>query len=298
MAVVANGFDNEDNEIVLFDFNPSKHAGDVICDLMSGRDRESLPLLISDGLNSYDKCKNSGIDVNCNIHARRKVVEEDPKRETYVGQAVLDCFGQIYKNDKYCKDNKLSPIGRMDYHKEHSTYHFEKIRAVFNIISGVEDNASIRETYSIPDYLAEDEPNGDLRATADYFLKRYESLTRVSCIPGVPLDTNYVERIIKVIIRLRKNSLFFNNIASAAYSGEVLSLLETAVVNGINVFDYMNFLLSNKEDVIKCPHNYLPWLYLLKDSEKEAYWKKVEEVKKSLSNFFEFSPDGNCRSSA
>lgn len=297
-AIIANGFDQDDNEIVLFDFDSSKHAGDVVCDILLKRDRESLPLLISDGLNSYDECKKSGIDINCNAHARRKVVEEDPERKSYVGQAVLDCFGQIYKNDKHCKNNNLLKVDRMNYHNEFSSFHFEKIRAIFNIISGVEDSASIRKTYDIPDYLSEDEPNGELRGIANYFLKRYTSLTRVTNTPGVPLDTNYVERMIKVIIRIRKNSLFFNNVSSAYYSGEILSLLETAVQNDVNVFDYMKFLLANKRKVKKRPKDYLPWLYQWSDRQKAKYWKRVDELMKAPSSFSESSIDENCHSSA
>ena len=298
-AIIANDFDNDNNnEIVLFDFAPSKHAGDVVCDLLLLRERESLPLLISDGLASYDKCKENGVDVNCNAHARRKVVEEDPERKSYVGQAVLDCFGSIYKNDKDCKENNLSEIERMVHHKEFSTFYFEKIRAIFNIVSGVEDDAIIRKKYTIPEYLSEDEPNGDLRSIADYFLNRYTSLTVVTKIPGVPLDTNYVERMIKVVIRIRKNSLFFNNAFSASYSGEILSLLETAVQNNVNVFDYVKFLLENKKDVMKKPKNYLPWLYLWDDIKKDEYWRKNEELIKSPSNFSESSTDESCHSSA
>ncbi len=286
-AIIANDFDNEGSEIVLFDFDSSKHAGDVVCEVLLNRKRESLPLLISDGLNSYDECKKEGIDINCNAHARRKVVEDDPRRETFVGQAVLDCFSEIYKNDSHCKINNLTPKERMNYHNEFSTFYFEKIRAVFNIISGIEDGSVIREIYDIPAYVTEDEPNGDVRSVADYFLKRYDSLTRVTNLPGVPLDTNYVERMIKVIIRIRKNSLFFNNVSSACYSGEILSLLETAVQNEVNVFDYMKFLLANKKEVIRLPRNYLPWNYKLSNREKKSYWKSYEKLIKSPSSSFE-----------
>jgi hypothetical protein len=286
-AIIANDFDNEGSEIVLFDFDSSKHAGDVVCEVLLNRKRESLPLLISDGLNSYDECKKEGIDINCNAHARRKVVEDDPRRETFVGQAVLDCFSEIYKNDSHCKINTLTPKERMNYHNEFSTFYFEKIRAVFNIISGIEDGSVIREIYDIPAYVTEDEPNGDVRSVADYFLKRYDSLTRVTNLPGVPLDTNYVERMIKVIIRIRKNSLFFNNVSSACYSGEILSLLETAVQNEVNVFDYMKFLLANKKEVIRLPRNYLPWNYKLSNREKKSYWKSYEKLIKSPSSSFE-----------
>lgn len=297
-AVIANNFDYDENTIVLFDFNPSKHAGDVVCDLLLGRTRESLPLLVADGLNSYDECKKQGVDVSCNVHARRKVVEEDPKKETYVGEAVIDCYYQIYKNEGHCKANNLSKVDRMEYHKEHSTAYFEKIEAIFNIITGVKDTVEIRQKYLIPDCVVEDEPNGDLRSIANYFLTRYKSLTRVINTPGAPLDTNYVERAIKLIIRLRKNSLFFNNISSASYSGEILSLLETAVANDVNVFEYIDYILTHKNDVLKRPSYYLPWLYRKEKKDKEAYWKGIEELKKSPSNFFEPQSDESYHSSA
>ena len=186
----------------------------------------------------------------------------------------------------------------MLYHQEFSTPHFEKIQSIFNIICGIEDKSSLRQLHSIPDHISEDEPNGSLRKVANYFLNRYSALTAVTRIPGIPMDTNYVERVIKVIIKLRRESLFFNNASSAIYSGEILTVLETAVVNKVNVFEFMDFLLSHKEEVIKRPQNYLPWLYKWSDEEKAAYWQKVDEIKKSPSNFSEFSPDESYHSSA
>ena len=297
-AIVANGIDHLDNEIVLFDFNTSKHAGDVVCDILTNRDRNALPLLISDGLNSYDECKKGGVDINCNTHARRKVVEEDPARKSYLGQAVLDCYSEIYKNDKYSRENNLTPVERLNYHKGQSSFYFEKIKTIFEIITGVPIESGVRSSYNIPEYLVAEEPNGDVYNVANYFLKRYRPLTMVLEIPGVPLDTNYVERMIKVIIRIRKNSLFFNNVSSAYYSGEILSLLETAVQNDVNVFDYMNWLLVNKKDAIKNPKNYLPWLFKKSKHEIKQYWSGVDEFMKSPSSFFESSLDENCHSSA
>ena len=297
-AVIADGFDNDENQVILFDFDVNKHAGEVICELLSKRDRDSLPLLISDGLPAYDKCKENGVDVNCNVHARRKVVEEDPKRETYVGYAVLECYKEIYTNDRYAKDNGLTELERMQYHQENSRDHFEKIKAVFDIIVGVDISIKIRHKFEIPDYLTFDEPNSDLYKTAEYFLDRYGPLTQVLNIPGVPLDTNHVERIIKSIILLRKNSLFFHNHFSARYSADILSLLETANHSQVNVFDYMDFLLSNKEKVMANPHNYLPWIYNKSDEEKQQYWADFEELKKSPSSYPEFSTAVDLHSSA
>lgn len=297
-AVIAGSFDNQDNEIILFNLDVNKHAGDVICDLLAGRKRDSLPLLASDGLPAYNECKKDGIDVNCNTHARRKMVEEDPKMETYVGNAVLNCYKEIYANDACCKEHELSDIERMEYHKENSNQHFEKIKMVFDIITGEQTFPEIRRSFEIPDYLVEDEPNGELYNTAKYFIDRYKSLTQVMRYPGVPLDTNHVERMIKSLILLRKTSLFFNNNFSAQYSGDILSLLETANQNGQNVFDYMDYLLSNKSKVLENPHNFLPWIYKESEDVKKQYWDGVDIFMKSPSNFQESSYEKSFHSSA
>ena len=269
----------------LFDFDVNKHAGEVICELLAERERDSLPLLVSDGLPAYDKCKENGVDINCNVHARRKVVEEDPKRETYVGYTVLECYKDIYANDSHCKKNNLSDLERMNYHQDNSRDHFEKIKAIFDIIIGREISQKTRQKFEIPEYLVMEEPNSDLYKTSEYYLDRYRPLTQVLNIPGVPLDTNYVERIVKSIILLRKNSLFFHNHFSAKYSGDILSLLETANASQVNVFDYMDFLLSNKSEVIKNPHNYLPWIYKKSSEEKKKYWQAVEQIKKCPASY-------------
>ena len=296
-AVVVNQFDIEENEIILFNFNSSKHAGDVVCELLAERENDKLPLLISDGLSAYNESKKLGVDVNCNVHARRKVYEDDPDKKTYLGRSVLDSYSSIYMNDKYCKDNSLSPKERMEYHQEKSSFHFDKINTIFRIIVGEDIDLLEKQKYDIPDYLNADEPNSDIYNIANYFIKRYDSLTRVLSIPGVPLDTNYVERIIKTIIRLRKNSLFFNNAASSEYSGEILSVLETAIQNGVNVFDYTEHIILNEVDVLKNPQNYLPWNYKLTDSEKENYWNRVDRFIEDPSSCKEFPNSVNYHSS-
>lgn len=291
-AVLANHFDDQDNVIVLYDFDFNKHAGDVVIDLLKLREKDKdIPLLISDGLKAYDECKKDGIDLNCNTHARRKIVEEDPKQKTFVGQAIVACYQAIYKNDRHCKDNNLSDLDRMAYHHKNSQYSFERIKIIFEILTGKISSSkdpSILADFKIPYYVQEVEPNDDLATIANYFLIRYTALTRVMFIPGVPLDTNYVERAIKAIIRIRVNSLFFENLESAKYSGEILSVLETTNLNKINVFIYVEFLIANREEVIKNPRNYLPWLYDKDDAYKKLYWEMVAAKNRRPANSPEY----------
>lgn len=279
-AVLSHHFDDDDNVIVLYDFDYTKHAGDVVIELLELREKDkNLPLLVSDGSEMYDESKKQGVDINCNTHARRKIVEEDPDQKTYIGDTVINCYRTIYINDRYCKEHDLSPEERMKYHLEHSKYSFDKIHVVFEIVAGkilAEESLAARKEYGIPPSLRAAEPNEDLYKIADYFLNRDQALTRVMYIPGIPLDTNYVEQAIKAIIRIRKNSLFFENLESAKYSGDILGLLQTTNLNKINVFIYTEFLISNREKVLKSPRDFLPWLYDKDDAYKKQYWEKVK----------------------
>lgn len=49
----------------------------------------------------------------------------------------------------------------------------------------------------------------------NYMLKRWERFLQFLTIPGVPPDDNVVERVLKRLIFLRKNSLFFAKERSA-----------------------------------------------------------------------------------
>jgi hypothetical protein len=76
------------------------------------------------------------------------------------------------------------------------------------------------------------------------------------------LDNNTAERALKIILRLRKNSLFYKN-AHGAYVGDVLiSLIETARLAGANPRHYFTTLMENRSAVFRDPGAWLPWNYL------------------------------------
>ena len=64
-----------------------------------------------------------------------------------------------------------------------------------------------------------------------------------------------------MILRLRKNSLFYKN-AHGAYVGDVLtSLIETCRLAGANPLDYLSALMENRSAVFAAPRAWLPWNY-------------------------------------
>ena len=71
-----------------------------------------------------------------------------------------------------------------------------------------------------------------------------------------------MERTLKLIIRGRKNALFFKTLAGAAIADVLTSLIATCETIGINTFDYLVVLQRHAETVKQCPSQWLPWSYL------------------------------------
>ncbi|MEK7862341.1 MAG: transposase, partial [Chloroflexota bacterium] len=55
------------------------------------------------------------------------------------------------------------------------------------------------------------EPNSGLGQAFRYLLKRWAQLTSFLRVPGAPVDNNICERILKMAIRHRNNSLFYRS---------------------------------------------------------------------------------------
>ena len=70
-----------------------------------------------------------------------------------------------------------------------------------------------------------------------------------------------MEATLKLIIRHRKNALFFKTLAGAAVADVLTSLIATCDHAGINAFDYLVALQRYAADVKQSPEQWLPWSY-------------------------------------
>ena len=105
------------------------------------------------------------------------------------------------------------------------------------------------------------EPNSSLGQAFAYLLNRWETLTQFLRIPGAPLDSNTVERALKLIIRQRRNSLFHATAHGAYVAGLLTSLIATCVQAGVNALDYLVALQLHRPAVFRQPAAWLPWNY-------------------------------------
>jgi hypothetical protein len=237
----------EGEQSICLYFTGRQHAGENLDDILALRDPTLPPIQwMSDGLaaNTPKEHKNQAVDLSCLVHGRRQFVEIDEFFPSECAR-VIDAIATIYQHEAHCKEQQLTPAQRLAYHQEHSTPVMEALKAWME--------------QQIQDRLVE--PNSRLGGAFEYLLKRWAALTRFLHVPGAPLDNNTAERALKMILRLRKNSLFYKN-EHGAYVGDVLtSLIETCRLNGINPLDYLRALMQNHSAVFADPAAWLPWNY-------------------------------------
>jgi hypothetical protein len=224
-----------------------RHAGENLDAILAHRSAELPPIQwMSDGLaaNTPKQHQDRTLDLSCLVHGRRQFVDIEDFFPNEC-KRVIDALATIYKHEAYCKEQHLTPEQRLAYHQQHSREVMEQLQSWM--------------TQQLEDRCVE--PNSRLGGAFDYLLKRWDSLTRFLTVPGAPLDNNAAERALKIILRYRKNSLFYKN-EHGAYVGDVLtSLIETCRLAGVNPLDYLTALMENRSAVFRDPGAWLPWNY-------------------------------------
>jgi hypothetical protein len=66
---------------------------------------------------------------------------------------------------------------------------------------------------------------------------------------------------LKLIIRQRKNSLFYATEHSAYIASLLTSLIATCLYAGVNALDYLVALQEHRPAVFRAPAAWLPWNY-------------------------------------
>jgi hypothetical protein len=175
-------------------------------------------------------------------HARRNFIEIEAIFPEECAR-VLDDIAAVYRNDSAAA--KMSPDERLRYHLQHSAPVLEALRDWMD--------RQIEERRV--------EPNSRLGKAFAYMKRKWEGLTRFLKVAGVPLDNNRIELQLKTAQRHRKNSLFYKNEAGAAIGDTLMSLIRTAVVNGVDPVRYLTTVATHADEVRRAPRDWLPWNY-------------------------------------
>lgn len=233
-----------EQQIVLFKTNIG-HSGEwideILAERLAGLPR---PIVMSDALSSNTPQEIPCDTSLCNTHSRRKfteVLSNFPEEVNY----FIDSYARVWQNDTTAKDEKMTAKARLAYHIEHSLPIMQSLQ------TWCETQLKQSKT----------EENSGLGKAIRYFLRHFEGLSAFCRIEGARLDNNLAERVIKLIVRGRKNSLFYKTLAGANVGDVITSLIATCELNGINCFDYLSALQQNRRMIEKEPERWLPWNY-------------------------------------
>lgn len=103
-------------------------------------------------------------------------------------------------------------------------------------------------------------PLGKLKKAVNYALKARERIYLAMEKGELPLSNNFVEQRIRPTTIIRKNCLFSVSIKGAQANALFYSLVQTAKLNGLDVFKYLNAILEATRQVEKPDWRaYLPW---------------------------------------
>jgi len=247
----------EGHKICLFDTNTTP-AGKTLKKLLQERTKDTPFLTMSDGLKSNfedmeDSLMARWVICMCLSHSRRKFHELLGTKNKDI-DFILDIMSQVYGNERYCKQENVGDEGRLIYHQKHSGPLMAALYAWLN-------NLILHKQV---------EPNSRFGEAIFYLLKGWEHFTQFLKVPGAPLDNNPCEQMIKVMIRYRNNSRFYRTFFGASMGDAFMSIIHTAALAQVNVFDYLNQLQIHEEDVQTNPSRWLPWNYQQTLMELEA----------------------------
>lgn len=230
----------DDLNAVVYDFTPSRagaHARDFLGD-WHGK-------LIVDDFGGYKKGFTNGItEIGCMAHARRKFFELHAANQSQLAEQALRYIGELYEIERETK--ALDATQRWCIRQEKAKPLADKLHAWM-----------LAQRMRVPD------GSGTAKAL-DYSLKRWAALTRYLDDGCVPIDNNHIEQQIRPVALGRKNWLFAGSLRAGKRAAAVMSLIQSAKLNGHDPHAYLKDVLtrlpthpdSRIEELL--PHNWQP----------------------------------------
>jgi hypothetical protein len=234
----------DDKTIVCF-FTGRNHAGENLKDLLAQRMPDlAAPLLMCDALSRNEPKDILFLLCNCLTHGRRNFVDVYGAFPEEC-RLVIEAIALIYHHDAICKQENLSPEERLRFHQEKSAPVMTELKAWME--------AQLAEKKV--------EPNSGLGKAIAYMIRHWTPLTMFLHVPGAPIDNNLAERVLKLVVLSRKNSLFYKTLVGAFVGDLFMSLISTCKQILVDPFSYLTALLRHRELLSKDPSLWMPWNY-------------------------------------
>ena len=205
---------------VIYDFAESR-AGSHARDFLGGW----RGTLVCDDYAGYKALFSSGVtEAGCLAHARRKFFDLQTQNQSLIAGEALDYFGQLYQIERDVAG--LPSEERQHLRQSRAKPIADQLHAWL-----------MQQRQKIP--------NGSATAKAiDYCLKRWAALTRYLSDGQIPIDNNWIENQIRPIALGRKNWLFAGSQRAGQRAAAIMSLIQSAKLNGHDPHAYLKDLLT------------------------------------------------------
>jgi hypothetical protein len=222
------------------------HAGDNLTALLARRATGlEKPLVMSDALAANQRDDGDRLTrCHCLAHGRRQFTDLEAVFPVEA-RHVITVLNQVFEHEAVTRDQAMAPAARLAYHQ---TYSGPLLAALHGWLGQQFQDRRV-------------EPNSSLGKAFTYLLSHWATLTQFLRVADAPLDSNTVERALKLIIRQRKNSLFYASPHSATVASILTSLIATCVQAGVNALTYLVTLQIHRAAVRRQPAAWLPWNY-------------------------------------
>lgn len=186
--------------------------------------------LICDGYNGYKPLFGRGvIEVGCMAHARRKFHELHVTGQSLVSIEALELFQTLYAVEREIDERfekNQSPIPRDAQIVRQIRQ--EKAKSVVDKLYAWLQQKRLGTT-----------KNADITKAIEYCLKRWTALTRYLDDGSLPIDNNWAENQMRPWALGRKNWLFAGSLESGKRAANVMSLIQSARLNGLDPYAYL-----------------------------------------------------------
>ena len=203
--------------------------------------------LVCDDYAGYKALFNRGIiEVGCMAHARRKLHDLYADHRSQIAEEGLRYFAALYEIEREGRERKLDADGRRLLRQQRSKPAAEALRQWLT-----------RQRGQVPDGSA-------TRKAIDYSLGRWAALTRYLDDGDLPIDNNHIENRIRPVALGRSNWLFAGSLRAGQRAAAVMSLIQSAKLNGHDPYRYLKDVLerlpthpaSRLEELL--PHHWQP----------------------------------------
>jgi len=166
------------------------------------------------------------IEVGCMAHARRKLHDLYANHRSEIAEDGLRYFAALYEIEGEARELKLDAAARHQLRQQRAKPVAEALRQWLT-----------RQRGQVPD--------GSATCKAiDYSLGRWAALVRYIDDGDLPIDNNHIENRIRPVALGRSNWLFAGSLRAGQRAANIMSLIQSAKLNGIDPHRYLKDVLE------------------------------------------------------